>query len=235
MTSYVGRNPAAVGELVRLLRAARHRRARIGSERHELSARPPALPGQPVERAAAERSARRRRRRSSSSTATCRGSRRSSARTKRRSIFHIDVDPLKQQMPLWYIAAKRSFRADAATALRQLNAALDARSRQRDCARQAGRALREHARASVRRCWTGRRAFGRLRRVPLRRICHRMRAQAHRTTMPSSSTKASPTTTTIFNHLRDEPARLASSPAAAGRSAGTAARRSAPSSPRPTS
>ena len=43
-------------------------------------------------------------------------------------IFHIDVDPLKQQMPLWYIAAKRVFRADAATALRQLNAALDARA-----------------------------------------------------------------------------------------------------------
>jgi acetolactate synthase-1/2/3 large subunit len=39
-------------------------------------------------------------------------------------IHHIDVDPLKQQMPLWYIAARRSFRADAATALRQLNAGL---------------------------------------------------------------------------------------------------------------
>jgi acetolactate synthase-1/2/3 large subunit len=39
----------------------------------------------------------------------------------RARIYHIDVDPLKQQMPLWYIAAKRVFRADAATALRQLN------------------------------------------------------------------------------------------------------------------
>ncbi len=39
-------------------------------------------------------------------------------------IFHIDVDPLKEQMPLWYIAAKRVFRADAETALKQLNAAL---------------------------------------------------------------------------------------------------------------
>ncbi|MDJ1157049.1 thiamine pyrophosphate-requiring protein [Chelatococcus sp. SYSU_G07232] len=36
-------------------------------------------------------------------------------------IFHIDVDPLKSQMPLWYIPALRSFRADAHTALRQLN------------------------------------------------------------------------------------------------------------------
>ena len=42
------------------------------------------------------------------------------------SIFHIDIDPLKQQMPLWYIGARRSFRADAATALQQLNTHLDA-------------------------------------------------------------------------------------------------------------
>jgi acetolactate synthase I/II/III large subunit len=39
-------------------------------------------------------------------------------------IIHIDVDPLKQQMPLWYIHAQQVFRADAATALRQLNARL---------------------------------------------------------------------------------------------------------------
>lgn len=41
-------------------------------------------------------------------------------------IHHIDVDPLKQQMPLWYIGAKTSFRADPAMALAQLNAELDA-------------------------------------------------------------------------------------------------------------
>ena len=40
-------------------------------------------------------------------------------------IFHIDADPLKQQMPMWYIHASRSFRADMATALGQLNARLD--------------------------------------------------------------------------------------------------------------
>jgi acetolactate synthase-1/2/3 large subunit len=38
------------------------------------------------------------------------------------AIYHIDVDPLKQQMPLWYIGACASFRPDALTALRQLNA-----------------------------------------------------------------------------------------------------------------
>lgn len=41
------------------------------------------------------------------------------------AIFHIDVDPLKQDIPLWYIKARRVFRADCATALAQINAALD--------------------------------------------------------------------------------------------------------------
>ncbi|HEX5432031.1 MAG TPA: thiamine pyrophosphate-requiring protein, partial [Bryobacteraceae bacterium] len=36
-------------------------------------------------------------------------------------IYHIDIDPIKEQMPLWYIAAKRVFRADCATALRQIH------------------------------------------------------------------------------------------------------------------
>ncbi len=40
-------------------------------------------------------------------------------------IYHIDVDPLKRQMPLWYIPAVRQFAADALTALKQLNAQLD--------------------------------------------------------------------------------------------------------------
>lgn len=41
-------------------------------------------------------------------------------------IVHIDVDPLKEQMPLWYIGAEQVYRADAETALKQINAALDA-------------------------------------------------------------------------------------------------------------
>jgi acetolactate synthase-1/2/3 large subunit len=40
-------------------------------------------------------------------------------------IYHLDVDPLKQSMPLWYIKVRRSFQADATVALRQLNAHLD--------------------------------------------------------------------------------------------------------------
>lgn len=41
------------------------------------------------------------------------------------SVFHIDVDPLKQDIPLWYIKARRVLQADGATALKQINAALD--------------------------------------------------------------------------------------------------------------
>jgi acetolactate synthase-1/2/3 large subunit len=40
-------------------------------------------------------------------------------------IYHIDCDPLKAQMPLWYIHARQTFRADAATAIKQLNKMLD--------------------------------------------------------------------------------------------------------------
>lgn len=40
-------------------------------------------------------------------------------------IIHIDTDPLKEQMPLWYIGARHIYRADAATALRQINEQLD--------------------------------------------------------------------------------------------------------------
>jgi acetolactate synthase-1/2/3 large subunit len=39
-------------------------------------------------------------------------------------IFHIDADPLKQQMPLWYIGATLQCQADAALALVQIRAAL---------------------------------------------------------------------------------------------------------------
>jgi len=37
------------------------------------------------------------------------------------AIYHLDVDPLKETIPLWYIRARRSLRADAGLGLRQLN------------------------------------------------------------------------------------------------------------------
>ncbi|HEX7837134.1 MAG TPA: thiamine pyrophosphate-requiring protein, partial [Kofleriaceae bacterium] len=37
------------------------------------------------------------------------------------AIYHIDTDPLKPHMPLWHIPARRTFCADAATALTQLD------------------------------------------------------------------------------------------------------------------
>ena len=40
-------------------------------------------------------------------------------------IFHLDVDPLKERMPMWYVATKKTFRADVATALGQINEYLD--------------------------------------------------------------------------------------------------------------
>jgi acetolactate synthase-1/2/3 large subunit len=40
-------------------------------------------------------------------------------------IFHIDVDPLKEQMPLFYIPAQRRYKADAETALTQILDALE--------------------------------------------------------------------------------------------------------------
>jgi acetolactate synthase-1/2/3 large subunit len=49
----------------------------------------------------------------------------SSAPNANAAIYHIDVDPLKMQMPLWYICARGQFAADACTALDQLNAELD--------------------------------------------------------------------------------------------------------------
>jgi acetolactate synthase-1/2/3 large subunit len=36
-------------------------------------------------------------------------------------VYHIDIDPIKEQMPLWYIPARRAYRADCATALRQIH------------------------------------------------------------------------------------------------------------------
>ncbi len=49
-------------------------------------------------------------------------------------IFHIDTDPLKPSMPLWYIGAHGSFAVDALTALRQMNALLDGSAIDREAA-----------------------------------------------------------------------------------------------------
>jgi acetolactate synthase-1/2/3 large subunit len=73
-------------------------------------------------------------------------------------ICHIDIDPLKERTPLWYISAAQVFRADCATALRQINARLDnvksvderkAHYRQRHDAWVADLARREQRQAGV--------------------------------------------------------------------------------------
>ncbi|MFS0646434.1 thiamine pyrophosphate-requiring protein [Siminovitchia sp. 179-K 8D1 HS] len=43
------------------------------------------------------------------------------------TVYYIDIDPLKEDMPLWYIPSKCFFKADALTALQQINASLDAK------------------------------------------------------------------------------------------------------------
>ena len=43
-------------------------------------------------------------------------------------IFHIDVDPLKEQMPLFYIPAQRRYKADAEVALNQILEGLERKS-----------------------------------------------------------------------------------------------------------
>ena len=40
------------------------------------------------------------------------------------AVFHVDVDPLKEAIPLWCLKARRSARADAALALREIHEAL---------------------------------------------------------------------------------------------------------------
>jgi acetolactate synthase-1/2/3 large subunit len=57
------------------------------------------------------------------------------------NIWHIDVDPLKEQIPLWYIPAKHVFRADAANALRQLRQELE-KSKSNDRVSEARKAQR---------------------------------------------------------------------------------------------
>jgi acetolactate synthase I/II/III large subunit len=77
-------------------------------------------------------------------------------------ICHIDIDPLKERTPLWYIPAAQVFRADCATALRQINerlsglkidpsavAARTAHYKQRHEARVADLTRREQPQAGV--------------------------------------------------------------------------------------
>lgn len=65
------------------------------------------------------------------------------------AIFHVDVDPLKQQMPLFYVEARAQFRADALRSIQQVTAALKsgpaaARLRERDTTLAAARVAREY-------------------------------------------------------------------------------------------
>ena len=145
VTSYLGRNHAAVTELVRLCGESAWRR-RVGAEYCNFPSDDPLYQGnqwneQRQHPALAE-----------ADTMLVVDSdvpwipliNRPSADAR---IIHIDIDPLKQQMPLWYIGARHIFRADAATALRQINERLDGIG---DWMRAHSRATRRTTRSSMR-------------------------------------------------------------------------------------
>ncbi|MCL2122153.1 MAG: thiamine pyrophosphate-requiring protein [Clostridiales bacterium] len=54
-------------------------------------------------------------------------------------IFYLDIDPLKEDIPLWYIPSERFMKADSYTALKQINGRLDQRSGEPDPAMLAAR------------------------------------------------------------------------------------------------
>jgi len=124
VTSYLGRNPAAVGELTKLCR-------RLGMG--VLESVPNAVnfpPDDPLHQGYQWNEKRQNPALAEADTILVLDSdvpwipllNRPSASAH---ILHIDIDPLKEQMPLWYLRAARAWRADAATALKQINAALD--------------------------------------------------------------------------------------------------------------
>ena len=140
------------------------------------------------------------------------------------TIFHVDVDPLKEAMPLWYIGARLSLRADAATALGQLNAVLDGRADRRGGGAGADRA--QAAAGAHRRRDAGGAGGGaggrRSRRSTSRPACGG--------TLDADALVLNEGITNYGDGLRspgDDAARGRSSLPAVGRSGGTAGRRSA--------
>ena len=118
VTSFVGRNPAAV-EGFRALCATRDRRAGIGPQLHELPDDRPVYLGcqwnEPRQNAALAE-ADRILVIDSDVPWIPTVSRPRAGRAHRA----LDPDPLKPHMPLWYLPAEASFRADAAAAIRQI-------------------------------------------------------------------------------------------------------------------
>jgi acetolactate synthase-1/2/3 large subunit len=139
-------------------------------------------------------------------------------------IYHLDIDPLKQSMPLWYIRARRSFQADAATALRQLNAHLDGLKIDAEAVAQRRRhyAARHASRAAE---LAGREAEPKDRITPeYLTACVRRQIGADAIVLNEGITNY-PAICITSRNQRPAPC----SPAAAARSAGTAAPPSAPS------
>ncbi len=135
----------------------------------------------------------------------------------------IDVDPMKQSMPLWYIHARRHLRADAQTALRQLNAPARSPRRRRAVGRAPAQPLRRTCTRRARRNWSG------AKRPAGADITPEYLTACVRRQVGQDAIVASEGITNyhvICDHMARE-LQAPCSPAAAARSAGTAARRSA--------
>ncbi|WP_343612691.1 thiamine pyrophosphate-requiring protein [Novosphingobium sp.] len=120
-------------------------------------------------------------------------------------IFHIDIDPLKEQMPLWRIDAQAVCRADAATALAQLNQWLDGKAI--DAALVAERTQHYSARHAARD-----ESLGRLEAVPTGKITPEYFVSRLRAAQDESMVfvnEAISNYHTVFNHLDlQEPAQI---------------------------
>lgn len=68
-------------------------------------------------------------------------------------VYYVDVDPLKESIPLWYMPAQEFFKADSTVALKQLNQYLDSAAPLDESKRseRLGRAQRKHD--ELRRAW----------------------------------------------------------------------------------
>lgn len=68
-------------------------------------------------------------------------------------VFHVDIDPLKERIPVWYIEAERFIRADSGVVLKQLNRYFDSAAAPDESARAKRLAAHADAHAQMRARW----------------------------------------------------------------------------------
>lgn len=73
-------------------------------------------------------------------------------------VYYIDIDPLKESIPLWYIPAAGFFKADAALALQQMNRYLDSATPLDEATRSARMDHAKNRHDALRQAWSKKRA-----------------------------------------------------------------------------